>query len=128
MYMSKRLSNQGGAIRTFVIIAIILAILTIAAVYFVQKRGEQVRREQAIAAADQIAKDKQAADDKKAEETKPTPAPTPPSTAPTTSEHVELPATGLASGVIQLLMIGVLAGVCVAYISSRRAVAAAPLT
>lgn len=127
--MSKRLSNQGGAIRSFIIIAIILALGTITAVYFVQKRGEQARRDQAIAQADKMAQDEQKSDDKAPEVTPdPTPTPTPTTETPAPTETAELPATGPESALIQLLMAGILAGAITAYVSSRRVVTIAPLT
>lgn len=127
--MSKRLHNQGGAIRSFVIIAIILAVATVAAIYFVQKRGEQVRREQAIAAADQLAKDQKASNDKKTKET-PTSTPAPGSSTPSVvpTEVSELPATGSELSLLQACMGAILVGVMVAYLDSRRRVTSSPLT
>jgi len=57
--MSKtRRTNQGGSAIVFIIVGIILTVGLIGSVYFVVKRGELARKEQAIAAYDKEQADK----------------------------------------------------------------------
>ena len=48
-----RRTDQGGSIVTFIIVGVILAVGLIGTVYILKKHGEQVRKDQAIAAANQ---------------------------------------------------------------------------
>lgn len=48
-----RRTNQGGSIVTFIIVGVILAVVLVGGVSYLRQRGEQVRKDQAIAAADQ---------------------------------------------------------------------------
>lgn len=114
---------QGGALRTFVIVAVVLAIVTVAAVVVVQQRGETVRREQAIQAADEAIAAAESKDREVAvvENTDADDEPTPPVTG--NDEPSELPATGPESVLIDLLAAVLLAGTISLYLSSRREVA-----
>ena len=47
-----RRTNQGGSIVTFIIVGVILAFALVGSVYYLRQHGEQVRKDQAIAAAD----------------------------------------------------------------------------
>lgn len=141
MISSKR-TNQGGSVRMFLIVAVILAIVTIGTASYVQKHGEQARRNQAIAQAN-----KQAITDKAATDTASTNADksttsgndatqTATSSTSGTTEMAQtstvtsadaarqqssvLPTTGADMSVVRILMVGLLAGFIVAYISSRR--------
>lgn len=48
-----RRTNQGGSVKTFIIIGVILAVGLIGTVYILKQRGDQVRKDQAIATYEQ---------------------------------------------------------------------------
>lgn len=48
-----RRTDQGGSIVTFIIVGVILAFVLVGGVSYLRQRGEQVRKDQAIATADQ---------------------------------------------------------------------------
>jgi cytoskeletal protein RodZ len=139
--MSKRRSNQGGAILTFIVIAVVLVAVTVGAIYFVQQRGAQVRREQAIAAADKQAADQktQSASDaarrasdaaRLAAATKANQATSQPSTSgtattpkPSTPTASALPETGPESALLAMVALGSVVAASTYYVSSRRALA-----
>lgn len=125
--ISWKRTNQGGALQTFLIVAVALAIVTVVAINFVHDRGEQARRNQAIAQAnEQAAADKavpapgqEADEDSDRAGTSSTPsADETPQTS--TVEAESLPTTGPGDSVALLVMIGLLTGSSVAYVSSRR--------
>jgi len=136
--ISLKRTNQGGSILTFIVIAVVLAFGVIGTAYFVKQHGEQVRKEQAIAQADALAKQEAAKSSGTAtpatSENKSgsaadtsTPAPTvaTPTPAPSTltsSDQAALPTTGPESDAVQLLAIGLLVASSAAYVSSRRAI------
>ena len=136
--MSKRRSNQGGAIVSFIVIAAILIAVTLGAIYFVQQRGVTARRDQAIAAANKLAADQKAAQDatdaaRKAataaqvaanqpSQDSSTIAPAVNDTA-TAASSSELPTTGPSNSALTMLAIGMLMGTSVAFVRSRRALA-----
>lgn len=135
--MSKRRSNQGGAILSFIVIAAILIAVTLGAIYFVQQRGITARRDQAIAAANKLAAEQKAAQDatdaarkaatatqvatSQSPQDSSTPAPVTNDTATTTTNSSELPTTGPSNSAITMLAIGMLVGTSVAFVRSRRA-------
>jgi len=120
------------------VIAAVLVAVTVGAIYFVQQRGAQARREQAIAAADKQAADQktQAAGDaarrasdaaKLAAATKANQATSSSSTSssttlstPTTSE---LPTTGPEGVLLAMVALGSVVAASSYYVSSRRALA-----
>lgn len=134
--MSKRSSNQGGAILSFIIIAAVLVAVTVGSIYFVQKRGEQTRREQAIARADKLASDqkakqaaadraRRAADAEKLASNQPTTSTSTdskPSTDPE-AKATELPTTGPVDTLLTMLAIGCLVATSISFVSSRRVLA-----
>ena len=119
-------TNQGGATLTFIIIGVLLALATVAIVYFVTQRGEQARRDQAIAQAEERVKQEQASNDQTAvsgtssentgvsggQTSSPDVAVTPP--AP------DLPQTGASDDIFSVIPAALLVGVLAAYFSSRR--------
>jgi type II secretory pathway pseudopilin PulG len=121
-------TNQGGSVLSFVIIAICLAIGVIGTVYFVQQRGEQARRDAAIALADKIASQTANNPTDTVTETNKTPvtspaapAVTPPaSSQPATTTPAELPVTGIDTDIVRILMLGTLVAAGISYIRSRR--------
>lgn len=130
--ISWKRTNQGGALRTFLIVAVLLAIATIVSINFVHNRGEQARRDQAIAQAnDQAAADKAAPNPN--EDTSKDGDKTDTSSEPSVSVASEdstpveqqtsniLPTTGTEDSIVSIFMIGLMAGVIVAHGTSRRA-------
>ncbi len=55
---TKRRTNQGGSVATFIVVGLILTTLLVGTIYFLKKHGEQVRKDQAIAAYDKQQADK----------------------------------------------------------------------
>jgi LPXTG-motif cell wall-anchored protein len=139
--MSKRRSDQGGAILSFIVIAAILVAVTLGAIYFVQQRGITARRDQAIAAANKLAADQKAAQDRADAARKATTAAqvaanqasqtsttstttdqaTTAGTTTTATSSSELPTTGPSNSIVTMLAIGMLMGTSVAFVRSRRA-------
>lgn len=133
--MSK--TRQSGSVTTFIIIGAVLAVLTIGTAYAVVRRGEQVRRDQAIASANQAAKttDSKAipSSDKTGNNsvTQPSSGAAKTTTVPsatadnTTSQSqsqasADLPVTGPELSPIASLPIALIVGFAVAYGASRR--------
>lgn len=56
-----RRTNQGGSVKTFIIIGVILAVGLIGTVYILKQRGDQVRKDQAIATYEQQKADEESA-------------------------------------------------------------------
>lgn len=50
--MMKRRTNQGGSVASFIVIGVILFIGFVTAVYFLNQRGQQARKEQTVATSD----------------------------------------------------------------------------
>jgi type II secretory pathway pseudopilin PulG len=116
-------TDQGGSIATFVIIGVILAAGLIGAAYFLKQHGEQVRKEQAIAAYEQQQTDEESV---KSEGTdKPDVVNTVDSEVPDNSAEVtagsqNLPTTGSDLAISELIGAGLLVVFITSYISSRR--------
>lgn len=135
--ISFKRTNQGGAIRTYIVIGVLLAVATIGAARFVQQRGQQVRQEQAIALADSQdqAKSNQptnntAVNVPSSESDGTSAAGKGTSNAETTTaadnsqsaqQAGALPTTGPESGVQQIILSALMTGSAVAYFSSRKA-------
>ena len=119
-------TNQGGSITTFVIIGVILASGLIGTAYFLKQHGEQVRKEQAIAAYEQQQNDKESV---KSEGTdKPDVVNTVDSEVPDNSAEVtagsqKLPTTGSDLAISELIGACLLTVFTTSYISSRRKLA-----
>ena len=122
-------TNQGGAVLSFIIVAVVLAVTVIGTAYFVKHRGELVRADQAVAVTPTYTAPTPAAPaptttpKKTVPTATPTPAATPTtpsSNQPSNNKTVPLPKTGPESGVIDLLAIGLLVASATAYASSRR--------
>lgn len=60
-----RRTDQGGSVIVFVLVGIILAIGLIVSIYLIKQRGEQVRRDQAIAIYEKEQAEKEKAESKK---------------------------------------------------------------
>ena len=120
-------TNQGGFLQTFIIIAVVLAITIVSVAYFVKNRGETVRRDQAIALADQIA----SSEESNQADKNSSPAVAVESNAATVvddsakeasvDETESLPATGPAEDTMVFIVeLGILSSVVMYYIQSRR--------
>jgi Tfp pilus assembly major pilin PilA len=114
-----RSTIQGGIIVRFVVVIIVLTIVTMLAISFVQQRGEQARRDQAIALADQIAQENEAiAAANKPKPSQPVVTETP--TSQQAPETTQLPATGPIDVLMSIVAIGALTTTISYYMSSRR--------
>ncbi|MEI7690000.1 MAG: hypothetical protein WCI79_03490 [Candidatus Saccharibacteria bacterium] len=119
-------TNQGGSIVLFIIVSVILAIGLVIAVYFLKQRGEQARRDQAIAIVDQQLEAERTKTTEKAVEQAPpveSGANGPENNAPVVVEVAstdDLPATGPELVVGELVGAGMLTFFSASYIASRR--------
>ncbi len=130
--ISLKRTNQGGAIRTYIVIGVLLAVVTIGSAWFVRQRGQQVRQDQAIALADSQKKDSSSNQtaantavnvpaDKSSNNSSTSDTNTAGSTTPQAGQQAgELPTTGPESGVQQIIFSALVTGSAVAYFSSRR--------
>lgn len=129
--MSVRGNRELGSIVTFFIVGIILVAATIGTVFVVVKHGEQVRKDQATAASNQLAaQNKQnaenaakaaaasAAASSAAQAAASTSASSQASAAVATS--TTLPTTGTELDIVRVVAIGLLVGTSTAFILSRR--------
>jgi cytoskeletal protein RodZ len=121
-----RRTNQGGSIVTFIIVGVILAVGLIGGVYYLKQHGDQVRKEQAIAIANQQKKDNEEA--AKSENTKKSSttsssssatANTPSETTTSTNTSQNLPTTGPELAIGEVVGIYLLTASIVGYASSR---------
>lgn len=113
-------SYQGGATLTVGIVGAVLALVLLGTIFFVVQRGQQLRQDQAIGEAEQIAQQNQPVTQTPVVVTPP--APQPESTAaPTPSQPTELPTTGSELSIALIIMLGCVAGTTVSYVMSRRA-------
>jgi len=113
-------SYQGGATLTVGIVGAVIALLLLGTIYFVVQRGQQLRQDQAIGEAEQIAKQDSPVVEAPAVVTPSVPKPE--STAPTTTpQPIELPTTGAESDIALIIMLGCVTGAFVSYVMSRRA-------
>jgi cbb3-type cytochrome oxidase subunit 3 len=116
-------TNQGGVtVLGFIIVGVVLALVTIGVVYALYQRGDQARRDQAIA----VVEDQEQA----ADESLPPPDDTT-SRQPTadanpaagyTPSQTELPATGPADDIHAAFVLAILTASITAYAMSRRTV------
>lgn len=124
-------SNQGGSILSFLIIGGILAVLLIGGAYFVQQRASRPATTPAPTAtqpstqpgAQSNDKDKKVAEEPK-KDAPAKEAPKQDTTTQATPPAAELPKTGAAETVSSVLGAGLLSGMIVAYVRSRRSLVA----
>jgi len=121
--MSKiRRADQGGSIVTFVIVGVVLAALLIGSVYYLKQRGDQVRKDQAIATADKLRADEDKAKSEAADKSNTSGAVTD-DTDKNVAAAKNLPATGAEMSVSSLVGIFLMSTMTTSYISSRRKLA-----
>lgn len=125
-------SNQGGSILSFLIIGGILAVLLIGGAYFVQQRTSHpaapapaptTTQPSTQPSAQSNDKDKKVAEEPK-KDTPAQEAPKKESPTPATPPAAELPKTGATETISSVLGVGLLSGVIVAYVRSRRSLVA----
>lgn len=97
---------KGGSIVNFVVIGVILSVLLVGGIYLIKQRGEQVRKEQAIAEYEKQ-KESEEKNNTKSEVTDDTTSnsngsDTGSTVAPSTNESSELPQTGADINIIEL--------------------------
>ena len=125
--MGNRRTNQGGSVATYILIGLILIAGLLGSVYFVKLRGDQARKDQAIASLNKqpvkppVA---QKSADKDEESTDNTPASSNDNKSVTSAEPTanskDLPNTGSNLAVGDLLATFMLTVAIIGYISSRR--------
>jgi len=129
---SKRRIYQGGSVITFVVIGVILAAGLIGSVYFLRQRGEQVRKDQAIAIYDREQADKKSAEAEAAKKEVATTDVNSEKTSNNSSEDStqseisvtsELPETGIELSINQLIGTFALTTAFTGFIVSRRSLA-----
>lgn len=114
--VSKKRIHQIGSVGSFIVVAIILAVVTVGVITFVQQRAEQARKDEATKIAS--GQQQEAANEAAPADTS--------SDEPAVSGDVgttpatELPATGPESDILQVLALGTLGGLAVSYVISRR--------
>jgi cytoskeletal protein RodZ len=117
-----RRTNQGGSVASFVIIGVILVAGLLSAIYFVNQRGQQARKDQAISAT---STKKQATNTTTTTKTPTTTSKTS-VVAPTTSnsqtqtQTSNLPATGAELSTGTLMSVFLLSTSITGYVISRR--------
>ena len=127
--MSVRGNRELGSIVTFFIVGIILVVATIGTVFVVVKHGEQVRKDQATAASNQlVAQNKQNAQNAAkaaaaAAASKAAPVVATNSSASNSQSATNaaaLPTTGTELDVVRIIAVGLLVGTTTSFILSRR--------
>ena len=120
-------SNQDGSAVVFALVGAAMVVGLITLVYMVKIRGNQVRKEQAIAAYEQQKSKETEADSKPVDTNKSgndAKAPNKSSTSDNSSVNIptggRLPDTGPGLEIIQLVGVGLLPMVISAFVSSRR--------
>ncbi len=130
-------NNQAGSIKTYMVIGVVLALVLIGAIFFLNNRGEQARKDQTVSTTDEKKQTENKTEDKKTEEPKKTDNSDIPSyttepvkkteekTTPventaqaTTSEA--LPTTGPTDDFVQFVAVFALTVAIASYVSSRR--------
>lgn len=120
-------ANQGGSIVNFVIVGIILVLAVISVAYVVQKRGEQARKDIAVATVDELTKNsKDSKGDNDSTETAKTsnsetknPDTDENDTAETPKSSSNLPATGPEQTAAELFIVGLVTFVVASFVLSR---------
>jgi Flp pilus assembly protein TadB len=119
--MMKQRTGQGGSVASFIVIGVILFVGLVTAIYFLNQRGQQARKEQTVATSDNNKGTKQNAT--KTTVNKST-VNTPAQTKTTSqSKSQNLPTTGPELSVVEIIGIYSLAASVVAYVLSRRTLA-----
>jgi hypothetical protein len=113
-----RRTNQGGSVASFVVIGVILVVGLVSAVYFLNQRGQQARKDQTIAASKNQATKPNVTNPTVPATNKTTPSPSGNST--TKSKASNLPATGIELSIVEFASVFSLTASIVAYVLSRR--------
>jgi cytoskeletal protein RodZ len=114
-----RRTNQGGSVASFVVIGVILVAGLLSAIYFVDQRGQQARKDQAISA---ISTKKQTTSPTTTTKTTTNKTPVTTSVKSTTQTQTQtsnLPTTGVETHILSLVSIFLLSASAVAYMVSR---------
>jgi cytoskeletal protein RodZ len=116
----KRRTSQGGSVASFVVIGVILVAGLLSAVYFVNQRGQQARKEQTISATSTKKPTTKPITTSNTSTTKTTVATPTKSTTQTKTKTADLPATGIETSIGSLTSVFLLSASLVAYMMSRR--------
>jgi cytoskeletal protein RodZ len=124
-----RRTYQGGSVVTFIIVGVILAAGLIGTVYFLKQHGDQVRKDQAIAASDKQKKATEEAVKSEDANKSTTTGSSSSTTTSTSSEETsttatgtsqDLPTTGSNLAIGELVGVFLLATTMTSYVVSRR--------
>lgn len=118
-----RRSNQGGSAATFIVVGVILILGLISTVHLLKQHGDQVRKEQAIAAYDKQQVDKEATrvkDAGKSGTVNTSDSGVPVSLSKTSGVSQELPTTGPRQTINKLFGMCLLTVAVTSYMLSRR--------
>lgn len=118
--MNKMRSSQKGSTMTFVIVGIILTVGLIGTIVVLRQHGEQVRKEQAIAAYDKQQASKKATE--VAEKTSATKSDNTNSDTELVNTADELPTTGIKNVITDVLGLSLLTMSIMGYLLSRRSI------
>lgn len=115
-------ANQGGSIRTYLIVAVVFVVIFVLSLNFIQQRGEQVRKDQAIAQAEEINREQNEPSATEQPSNQPTTGEQQPNTEPNNTPAEEeldtIPQTG-AGDVLVYGFVSIYTGLFVAYLNSR---------
>ena len=117
----KRRTNQGGSIAMFIVVGVILASVLLGAVYFLNKRGDQVRKDQTIAANEKKQtenKSNSSSNSSSSDTTKNDSSST--NNSSVSVDSGKLPASGNELSIVNLLAVFLLATMVTAYLLSRK--------
>jgi hypothetical protein len=112
-----RRTNQGGSIVTFIIVGLVLTLLLAGAAYYVNQRGEQARKDQAIANSDEKINDEEVAVDDSSDNEAVIHGDT---TVDESDENQNLPETGMEIAFSELVGAFLLTASTTSYANSRR--------
>jgi cytoskeletal protein RodZ len=118
-----RRTSQGGSIASFVVIGVILLAGLLAAVYFVNLRGQQARKDQAISSTNtqNTTKTGTTSTETKNNTTKTSSNSSKTTTTTSKSQGSNLPATGPETSIGSMISVFLLTVSIGAYLTSRRA-------
>jgi cytoskeletal protein RodZ len=117
-----RRTNQGGSVASFVVIGVILVAGLASAVYFLNLRGQQARKDQTITAtgSNQAPKTNTKTNTTTTTQSSTKTSTTKTSSTSTGSKSSNLPATGVETPIINLISIFLLSASTVAFMMSRQ--------
>lgn len=116
-----RRTNQGGSVASFIVIGVILVVGLLSTIYFLNQRGQQVRKDQTTVADDKTETPKPKTTDSSASKSSGSTSTQSSADGQTTNTQSSgLPATGNETSIINLVSIFLLTSSFIAFMMSRR--------